>query len=136
MNFNSLIYLSVIPNFLTKYQNISDDFQGQNVNVIERILPNKKILDPLKLINALINGDIIKLIKMSELLNMENIGSHLGNISKAIWKKTNKFVICKRLKNNELITNKSIKDLLYELKMHRICPRIICIFGVILGNLI
>ncbi|CAG8730902.1 8351_t:CDS:2 [Rhizophagus irregularis] len=105
---------------------------GQNVNVIERILPNKKILDPLKLINAIINGDIIKLIKMSELLNMENI----GNISKAIWKKTNKFVICKRLKNNELITNKSIKDLLYELKMHRICPRIICIFGVTLGNLI
>ncbi|UZO10568.1 uncharacterized protein OCT59_002148 [Rhizophagus irregularis] len=104
---------------------------GQNVNVIERILPNKKILDPLKLINAIINGDIIKLIKMSELLNMENI----GNISKAIWKKTNKFVICKRLKNNELITNKSIKDLLYELKMHRICPRIICIFGVTLDEI-
>jgi hypothetical protein len=103
--------------------------------VIERILPNKKILDPLNLINALINDDIIKFIKMSELSNMKNIGSYRGNISKAIWKKTNKFVICKRLKNNELITNKPIKELLYELKMHRICSRIICIFGVTLGNL-
>ncbi|GES75241.1 kinase-like domain-containing protein [Rhizophagus clarus] len=83
----------------------------------------------LELINLIKKYKLIKEINMNELYDMKNIdGGHFGIISRARWKKTNDYVICKRLKNNESISNKPTEALLHELNMHgrlNFCQRII-----------
>ncbi|CAB5200595.1 unnamed protein product [Rhizophagus irregularis] len=91
-----------------------------------------------ELINFIIKYKLIKVINRDELSDMKNIdGGHFGIISRAIWKKTDNYVICKRLKNNESISNKSTEALLHELKMHgrlNFCQRIIRILGISLDE--
>ncbi|GES75238.1 kinase-like domain-containing protein [Rhizophagus clarus] len=89
-----------------------------------------------ELINLIKTQKLVKFIDKSELLNIENIDA--GITSKAKWKKTNDYIICKKLKNNELISNKSIESLLHELKImyNRLdfCQRIICMLGISLDE--
>ena len=81
-----------------------------------------------------------KFISMYEFSTMTNIdGGHFGTISKAHWKKTNKFVICKRLKNIQSICHKQNEAFLHELQMHKrmdFCSRIIQILGISFGKLL
>ncbi|CAB4380977.1 unnamed protein product [Rhizophagus irregularis] len=137
MNFNSLIYLFGI--FPAKHQNISD-FQGQNVyepNTRPSVLNKSEEMNKnsgSELINSIIKNKLVKVIDKSDLLDMKNIDEgHFGIISKAIWKKTNNYVICKRLKNNDSVCNKPIEAFLHLLEMHRrldFCQRVIRILGI------
>ncbi|PKK75539.1 kinase-like protein [Rhizophagus irregularis] len=87
-----------------------------------------------ELINSIIKNKLVKVIDKSDLLDMKNIDEgHFGIISKAIWKKTNNYVICKRLKNNDSVCNKPIEAFLHLLEMHRrldFCQRVIRILGI------
>ncbi|RGB35138.1 kinase-like domain-containing protein [Rhizophagus diaphanus] len=91
-----------------------------------------------ELINLIIKHKLVKLISIDELLDIRNIdGGHFGTISKAIWKKTSNYVICKRLKNNRSISNKPTDAFIHELKMHgrlNFCQRIIRILGISLDE--
>ncbi|CAB5381114.1 unnamed protein product [Rhizophagus irregularis] len=91
-----------------------------------------------ELINLIIEQKLVKLIDRSELTDIEKIDAgHFGIISRAIWKKTNNYVVCKKLNNNESISNKPIEAFLHELKMVRrldFCQRIIRILGIILDE--
>ncbi|PKK67520.1 kinase-like protein [Rhizophagus irregularis] len=92
----------------------------------------------LEMFDFIIKNKLVKVIDKSELSDMKNIdGGHFGIISKAKWKKTNNYVICKRLKNNESISNKPTEAFIYELKMHgrlNFCQRIIRILGISLDE--
>ncbi|PKB95049.1 hypothetical protein RhiirA5_437467 [Rhizophagus irregularis] len=92
-----------------------------------------------QLINLIKKHKLIKIINIDELSDVKNIDSYSGIISRAIWKKTNNYVICKKLKDNESICNKPIEAFLHLLEMHRrldFCQRIIRILGVSFGKLI
>jgi hypothetical protein len=95
-------------------------------------------LEPSELINFIIDNQLVKFISMDELSTMINIdGGHFGTISKTIWKKTNDFVICKRLKSIQSIGHKQTEAFLHELDMHRrldFCSRIIRILGISFGK--
>ncbi|GES75235.1 kinase-like domain-containing protein [Rhizophagus clarus] len=92
----------------------------------------------LEVINLIKKYKLVKEINMEELSDMKNIdGGHFGIISRAVWEKTKNYVICKRLKNNESISNKPTEALLHELKMHgrlNFCQRIIRILGISLDT--
>ncbi|GBB84051.1 hypothetical protein RclHR1_01070001 [Rhizophagus clarus] len=89
---------------------------------------------PSELINSLIVKELVRFIKMDELSVMNEIGhGHFGTISKAIWNKTNNFVVCKRLKNIESICYKLNEAFVHEFEMHKkvdFCSRIIRILGI------
>ncbi|CAG8518934.1 11174_t:CDS:2, partial [Funneliformis caledonium] len=99
----------------------------------------KDQLEPLELINLLVDNYFVKFIKKDELTSMEQLDDgHFGTISKTIWKKTNNVVACKRIKDIKSINNKPIEAFLHELSMHRrldFCPRIIRILGISFGDL-
>ncbi|GES75236.1 kinase-like domain-containing protein [Rhizophagus clarus] len=91
-----------------------------------------------ELINLIIEQNLFKFIDKSELTDVQNFDAgHFGIISRAIWKKTNNNVVCKKLRNNESISNKPIEAFLHELKMYRrldFCERIIRILGISLDE--
>jgi serine/threonine protein kinase len=109
---------------------------GQVFNKLEGMSKNLG----LELMNLIVKYKLIKIINIDELSEIKNIdGGHFGVISRAIWKKTNNYVICKRLKDNESISNKPTEALLHELRMHgrlNFCQRIIRILGISFGKLI
>ncbi|CAB5347400.1 unnamed protein product [Rhizophagus irregularis] len=92
----------------------------------------------LELINFIIKNKLVKFIDKSELSDIRDIdGGHFGIISKAKWKKTDNYVICKRLKDNDSISNKPTEAFIHELKMHgrlNFCQRIIRILGISLDE--
>jgi hypothetical protein len=107
-----------------------------------KIKPHSKVhnLEPSELINFIKCKRLVKFINMDELSTMINIDEgHFGTISKTIWKKTNDFVICKRIKNIQSIDHKQNEAFLHELDMHRrldFCSRIIRILGISFGKFI
>ncbi|CAB5347414.1 unnamed protein product [Rhizophagus irregularis] len=129
---------SVCIEFLTinnrNYSKPKPPLKPHKTKLKEIVLPNKKNLEPSELIDFIINNHFIKFININELTTMISIGDgHFGTIWKAIWKKTNNLVVCKKLKNNESISKKQIEAFLHELNMHRrldFCSRIIRILGI------
>ncbi|CAB5347262.1 unnamed protein product [Rhizophagus irregularis] len=109
-----------------------------DADIIHQNLHPKNIVIHKKEAKIMLDIVKIKVIDKSELSDMKNIdGGHFGIISKAKWKKTNNYVICKRLKNNESISNKPTEAFIYELKMHgrlNFCQRIIRILGISLDE--
>ncbi|CAB4381002.1 unnamed protein product [Rhizophagus irregularis] len=91
-----------------------------------------------ELIDFIIKYKLVKLIDESELSDIRPIDEgHFGIISKAMWKTTNNYVICKRLKNDKSISNKPAEAFIHELKMHgrlNFCQRIIRILGISLDK--
>lgn len=133
---------SVCIEFLTinnrNYSKPKPPLKPHKTKLKEIVLPNKKNLEPSELIDFIINNHFIKFININELTTMISIGDgHFGTIWKAIWKKTNNLVVCKKLKNNESISKKQIEAFLHELNMHRrldFCSRIIRILGISFGK--
>jgi serine/threonine protein kinase len=107
--------------------------------VFNKLEEMNKNLGP-ELINLIVEQKLVKFIDESELLDINYFDAgHFGTISRAVWKKTDNYVICKKLRNNESISNKPIEAFLHELKMYRrldFCQRIIPILGISLGKLI
>ncbi|PKC60436.1 kinase-like protein [Rhizophagus irregularis] len=61
----------------------------------------------------------VKLISYKELKNAEPLDAgRFGIISKAIWTKTNNYVVCKKLTNTTYIKNDLLDAFTHELKMH------------------
>lgn len=59
------------------------------------------------MINFIKKKNLVKFINKNELTTMKKIDSgHFGSISTAIWKKTDKLVVCKKIRNNQK-TNES-----------------------------
>lgn len=95
-------------------------------------------LEPSEMINFIKKKNLVKFINKDELTTMKKIDSgHFGSISTAIWKKTDKLVVCKKIRNNESINKKQTEAFLHELDMHRrldFCPRIIRVLGISFGK--
>ncbi|CAB5199617.1 unnamed protein product [Rhizophagus irregularis] len=76
----------------------------------------------------------VKLISYKELKNAEPLDAgRFGIISKAIWTKTNNYVVCKKLTNTTYIKNDLLDAFTHELKMHMqldYSERIIRCFGI------
>ncbi|GBC20487.2 kinase-like domain-containing protein [Rhizophagus irregularis DAOM 181602=DAOM 197198] len=76
----------------------------------------------------------VKLISYKELKNVEPLDAgRFGIISKAIWTKTNNYVVCKKLTNTTYIKNDLLDAFTHELKMHMqldYSERIIRCFGI------
>ncbi|GBC52681.2 kinase-like domain-containing protein [Rhizophagus irregularis DAOM 181602=DAOM 197198] len=76
----------------------------------------------------------VKLISYEELNNVVPLhAGGFGKISKAIWAKTNNYVICKKLTNTTCIKNDLLDAFIHELKMHlhlNYSDRIIRCFGI------
>jgi serine/threonine protein kinase len=97
-------------------------------------------LEPTEMINFIKKKNLVKFINKDELTTMKKIDSgHFGSISTAIWKKTDKLVVCKKIRNSESINKKQTEAFLHELDMHRrldFCPRIIRVLGISFGKFI
>ncbi|CAB4393543.1 unnamed protein product [Rhizophagus irregularis] len=76
----------------------------------------------------------VKFISYNELKNEVSLDAGgFGKISKAIWTKTNSYVICKKLVNTTYIKNDLLDAFIHELKMHlhlNYSDRIIRYFGI------
>ncbi|POG58242.1 kinase-like domain-containing protein, partial [Rhizophagus irregularis DAOM 181602=DAOM 197198] len=76
----------------------------------------------------------VKFISYKELKKVEPLqAGGFGKISKAIWIKTNNYVICKKLTNTTYIKNDLLDAFIHELKMHlhlNYSDRIIRCFGI------
>ncbi|RIA88667.1 kinase-like domain-containing protein [Glomus cerebriforme] len=133
-----------IPGIPKEYLNLYESCWNSEPNARPSIIQVFSKIEYIKnnlgseLINLVKKYDLVKVIDKNELIKMTDIGGgHFGVISRAIWKKTKNFVICKRLKNNEAISNKPIDAFFHELKMHRrldFCQRIIRILGISLDE--
>jgi serine/threonine protein kinase len=103
-------------------------------------IQNKKSLELSSLSNLITGYKLFNIINIDELSDIRyNSGDDFSIFSKAMWKKTNDFVICKGFRNTELISNNPIEAFIHELDMHRrmdFCSRIIRILGISFGNLI
>ncbi|RIA91146.1 kinase-like domain-containing protein [Glomus cerebriforme] len=117
-----------INNSLTN-TTFTDNYNDNSVTFIKN-----NNLGPSELVNFIVVNRFVKFINMNELSAITDIdGGHFGTISKAIWKTTNDFVICKRLKNIQSICYKQKEAFLHELSMHKrldYCSRIIRILGI------
>ncbi|CAB5347244.1 unnamed protein product [Rhizophagus irregularis] len=133
-----------IPNIPKEYFNLyescwhSEPNARPTINQIFNKLEAMNKNSGLELFNLIKKHKLVKFINIDELSDIRNIdGGNFGIISKAIWKKTDNYVICKRLKNNESINNKPTEAFIHELKMHgrlNFCQRIIRILGISLDE--
>ncbi|CAB5356950.1 unnamed protein product [Rhizophagus irregularis] len=94
----------------------------------------KESLSANKWIESALKYEKVKLISFKELRNTERLyAGGFGTISKAIWTKTNNYVICKKLTNATYIKNDLLDAFIHELKMHlhlNYSDRIIRCFGI------
>ncbi|GBC21857.2 kinase-like domain-containing protein [Rhizophagus irregularis DAOM 181602=DAOM 197198] len=85
-------------------------------------------------IEKALNYEKVKFISYNELKNEVSFDTGgFGRISKAIWTKTNSYVICKKLANATYIKNDLLDAFIHELKMHlhlNYSDRIIRYFGI------
>ncbi|UZO10542.1 uncharacterized protein OCT59_002123 [Rhizophagus irregularis] len=133
-----------IPNIPKEYFNLyescwhSEPNARPTINQIFNKLEAMNKNSGLELFNLIKKHKLVKFINIDELSDIRYIdGGNFGIISKAIWKKTDNYVICKRLKNNESINNKPTEAFIHELKMHgrlNFCQRIIRILGISLDE--
>ncbi|CAB5297795.1 unnamed protein product [Rhizophagus irregularis] len=94
----------------------------------------KRSLGTNKWIENALKYEKVKLISYKELKNAEPLDAgRFGIISKAIWTKTNNYVVCKKLTNTTYIKNDLLDAFTHELKMHMqldYSERIIRCFGI------
>uniref|UniRef100_U9V3V1 Protein kinase domain-containing protein n=1 Tax=Rhizophagus irregularis (strain DAOM 181602 / DAOM 197198 / MUCL 43194) TaxID=747089 RepID=U9V3V1_RHIID len=94
----------------------------------------KECLSANKWIENALKYEKVKFISYKELKNTERLyAGGFGTISKAIWTKTNNYVICKKLTNTTYIKNDLLDAFIHELKMHmhlNYSDRIIRCFGI------
>ncbi|CAB5366780.1 unnamed protein product [Rhizophagus irregularis] len=94
----------------------------------------KESLGANKWIENALKYEKVKLISYKELKNEEPLDAgRFGIISKAIWTKTNNYVVCKKLTNTTYIKNDLLDAFIHELKMHMhldYSERIIRCFGI------
>ncbi|CAB4396319.1 unnamed protein product [Rhizophagus irregularis] len=87
-----------------------------------------------KWLENFLKNEKVKLIPYKELKKPEPLDAgRFGIISKAIWTKTNNYVICKKLTNTTYIKNDLLDAFTHELKMHMqldYSERIIRCFGI------
>ncbi|CAB5197587.1 unnamed protein product [Rhizophagus irregularis] len=86
-----------------------------------------------KWIENALKHEKVKLISYKELKNAEPLDAgSFGIISKAIWTKTNNYIVCKKLINTTHIKNDLLDAFIHELKMHMYLDseRIIRCFGI------
>ncbi|POG65184.1 kinase-like domain-containing protein, partial [Rhizophagus irregularis DAOM 181602=DAOM 197198] len=87
-----------------------------------------------KWIENALKHEKVKLISYKESKNAEPLDAgSFGIISKAIWTKTNNYVVCKKLTNTTHIKNDLLDAFIHELKMHMYLDyseRIIRCFGI------
>jgi serine/threonine protein kinase len=143
---HGIMYHVPIPGTSNEYLNLyksccdSESNKRPSISqIFNKLEEMNKNLGP-ELINLIVEQKLVKFIDESELLDINYFDAgHFGTISRAVWKKTDNYVICKKLRNNESISNKPIEAFLHELKMYRrldFCQRIIPILGISLGKLI
>jgi serine/threonine protein kinase len=89
--------------------------------------------------NALKYYKQFNFITYDELENREFVNEGgFGHITKAIWTKTNDYVICKKLTNTTNIKHGLLKAFIHELKIHLrldYSDRIVRCLGISIGNL-
>ncbi|CAB5179834.1 unnamed protein product [Rhizophagus irregularis] len=94
----------------------------------------KESLSANKWIENALKCEKVKFISYKELKNVEPLDAgKFGEISKAIWTKTNSYVVCKKLFNSTYIKNDKLDAFTHELKMHMqldYSERIIRCFGI------
>jgi TPR repeat protein len=100
--------------------------------------PEKECLNVTKWIENAVKYEKIKFIPYTEIENTELLcKGGFGHISKAIWTKTNNYVICKKLTNTPDTKNDLLDAFIHELKINlhlNYSDRIIRCLGISLGN--
>ncbi|KAF0556959.1 kinase-like protein [Gigaspora margarita] len=122
------LYLEVERNIcspITAEFRIADEFRQMSrvefdnkLNESDTISPNDKDISTGSLLSTISNLGV-DLIDIDQFANRQYIGGGgFGLIEKALWRRTNRHVILKRIKNIAAINHKERKAFIHELKIH------------------
>jgi hypothetical protein len=117
------ILKSSSDNMILKSSNMKEDNRNHNAKWIEEALKN----------------NIVNSIPYMELKNSESLDKGgFGHIMRAIWTKSNNYVVYKRLTNTKAVKHDILNAFIHELKIHLhldYSDRIIRCLGISQGNL-
>ncbi|CAG8837496.1 26088_t:CDS:2, partial [Gigaspora margarita] len=122
------LYLEVERNIcspITTEFRIADEFRQMSriefdnkLNESDTISPNDKDISTSSLLSTISNLGV-DLIDIDQFANRQYIGGGgFSSIEKALWRRTNRHVILKRIKNIAAINHKERKAFIHELKIH------------------
>ncbi|KAF0556958.1 serine/threonine protein kinase [Gigaspora margarita] len=116
--------MTQVVNKLDEFRQMSRVEFDSKLNETGAISPNDKDISAGSLLSIISNLGV-DLIDIDQFTNRQYIGEGgFGSIEKALWRRTNKHVILKRIKNITAINHKEHKAFIHELKMHNQLDRI------------